>query len=113
MVKSSTFKIYMAGDYGDAVRALRKVCGERGDCYSVTPCDFVFSGGLEAGVCVTRINYARFPEDESELVERVRATARFLAGEMFQRSYSIEGPRVTEYMTIEGPWTQEGRGSEG
>ena len=105
MAETCTFRIWMAGDYATAVAATREWCIDGGDCYAVAACDFVFSGGLESGVCVTRINYGRFPETEEALVVRVNKFAAFLAERLFQKSYSVEGPRVTTYTKCEGPWS--------
>ena len=105
MIKAATFRVWIAGDYDDAVRALRRHCDRVGDCYSVSRCDYVFSGGMEAGVCVTRINYARFPEEETSLLERVKDVASLLADALCQKSYSIETPSQMLYIQREGPWS--------
>lgn len=104
MAKTSTFRIWIAWDYSDAVRAVREWCAERGDCYAVNACEYVYSGGCELGVCVTRINYARFPEDPDHIGDRVAKLAEHLSRRLFQKSYSIETPLETLYFKVDGPW---------
>lgn len=105
MAKTYTYRIWVAGDYADAVRALKAWCDTRGDCYAIAPCEYIYSGGSESGVCVTRIDYGRFPESEESISVKVRALASNLADQLFQKSYSIEGPELTEYHKRRGVWS--------
>ena len=105
MTPTLAYRIWIAGDYADAVRAVREWCSEHGDCYAVLPCDYVFSGGMESGVCVSRINYGRFPEEPADLQARVEGLADHLANRLFQKSYSIEAPEQTTYIKREGVWS--------
>lgn len=112
MTPAYTHRIWIAGDISDARRAIQEWCTETGDCYAVSACDYVYSGGVESGVCVTRINYDRFPEDEEQLLKRVLLLSAHLAKRLFQKSYSIETPRQMLYLTTDGPWSshqQEGK----
>jgi hypothetical protein len=104
MTPANTFRIWIAGDYSDAVRAVREWCDSRGDCYAVAPCDYVYSGGAESGVCVTRINYGRFPDAPEALLFRVSGLAEHLSTRLFQKSYSIETPSEMLYVKRGGPW---------
>jgi hypothetical protein len=51
--------------------------------------DFIYTYGEQSGVCVTAINYARFPETYASMMVKVTALAQLLADELCQRSYSI------------------------
>lgn len=102
---TQTFRIWIAGDYADACRAVKLWCDSRGDCYAVSRCDYIYSGGSESGVCVTRINYGRFPERSEDIQNRVFALAQHLAEQLYQKSYSIEGPETTEYIKRDGVWS--------
>lgn len=102
--QTRTYRVWVAGDCADAVRAVREWCAKTGDCYAVSACEYVYSGGSERGVCVTRINYARFPECGQSIENRVGEFAAFLAGSLFQKSYSIEGPEATRYVQLAGVW---------
>lgn len=97
-VDSATYRIWIAGDYQDALRALKEFC-EDGACFSVMPVDYVYTGGCEAGVCVTRINYPRFPASEAEIHAQMLRLAESLRAALFQDSYTIEGPMVTEWVS--------------
>jgi hypothetical protein len=105
MTPAITYRIWIAGDYSDAVRAVREWCASRGDCYAVSRCEYVYSGGSEAGVCVSRINYARFPEESEGLIARVEGLANLLADRLFQKSFSIETPTEMIYTQVKGPWS--------
>jgi hypothetical protein len=98
-----SFKLWIAGDYATAVTATREWCADRGDCYAISACDFVYTGGAESGVCITRINYGRFPAEKDDLFEHVVKYGHFMASKLFQKSFSIEGPDYTEYFQVDNP----------
>lgn len=105
--ESFTCKIWIAGDHREAVNIVKKWCDDHGDCYAVSKTDFIYSGGSEKGVCVTRINYARFPENEKGILARVRMLGELLAGSLFQKSFSIETPDTTFFIEREVPCKKE------
>lgn len=100
MNKSHTVRIWVAGDYADAVRCVKAFCAQEGACFAVAPADFIYSGGAESGVCVTLINYARFPASPEMLNEKAKRLADVLLCDLFQKSYSIEGPEETEWFSV-------------
>lgn len=81
-------EIFIAGDYPAAIAACREFVME-GACVSVTPCDFVYTGGMESGVRVLLINYPRFPEEAEKLRAKAERLARFLIERLFQSSASV------------------------
>jgi len=95
---SHTHRIWIAGDHQDALRTVREFCQE-GACFAVQQADYVYTGGMEAGVCVTLINYPRFPKESGELFEKVQRLADLLKERLFQDSYTIEGPDNTVWFT--------------
>lgn len=95
---SATYRIWIAGDYNDAVRAIREFC-EEGACFAVERCSYVYTGGMEDGVCVTRINYPRFPATDAHLREQSLRLAEHLRTRLFQDSYSVEGPDCTVWFS--------------
>ena len=95
---TKTFRIWIAGDYQEAVRAMREFC-EEGACFAVQATDYVYTGGMESGVCVTRINYPRFPATEGFIQEQVMRAAEHLRDRLFQDSYTVEGPSKTTWVT--------------
>lgn len=92
--ESHTYRVWIAGDYQTALQALREFC-EEGACFSVTPVDYVYTGGMESGVCVTRINYPRFLAQREDILAQVKRLAEHLRARLFQDSYTIEGPDET------------------
>jgi hypothetical protein len=99
MTQSHTIRIWIAGDYSDALRCARAFCAKEGACFAVQPVDYVYTGGQEAGVCVTLINYPRFPESGASLHSKAQRLAGLMCSELFQHSYSIEGPGITEWVS--------------
>lgn len=99
MTQSHTVRIWIAGDYQDAMRCVRAFCANEGACFAVQPVEYVYTGGQEAGVCVTLINYVRFPSTAEALDNKARRLAADLCRDLFQQSYSIEGPHTTEWVS--------------
>lgn len=93
-----TYRIWIAGDYADAVRTVREFCQE-GACFAVQPTDYIYTGGMESGVCVTLINYPRFPSNPGELFGKAKRLADLLQERLFQDSFTIEGPDNTVWFT--------------
>lgn len=92
------FRIWIAGDYQAAIQACREFC-EEGLCVSVHPTAYVYTGGMEDGVCVTLINYPRFPSTDAEISERASRLAEHLRQRLYQDSYTIEGPKKTVWFS--------------
>ena len=91
--------IYIAGDYNMAEEALRQHCSEEGDCWAVEHCNFIYTGGQEAGVKMTRIDYPRFPMTPEKLQERVEKLAEAMLFSLHQRSCTVVGPLRSTYMS--------------
>jgi len=96
--QSYTVRIWIAGDYADACRAVREFC-EEGACFAVSPADYIYTGGTEAGVVVTRINYPRFPAEPEEIVSQCFRLAEHLRARLFQDSYAVETPDETHWLS--------------
>ncbi len=93
-----TYRLWIAGDYDDAVRVVREFCQE-GACFAVQPTDYVYTGGMESGVCVTLINYPRFPSGSGDLRDKITRLADLLKERLFQESYTIQDPEKTVWVT--------------
>lgn len=94
-----TATIYIAGDYNMALEALRTHCDEIGDCWAVEPVDFIYTGGQEAGVRLTRINYPRFPRSPEELQELAEKVVEWMLLQLHQRSCTVVGPLRSTWMS--------------
>lgn len=91
------FDIFIAGDFDQAKQACREHCMAVGLCVTVEPISYIYTGGEESGVRVGLINYPRFPTDHDTLRDRARALGDALMMRLCQHSYSIVGPRETEW----------------
>lgn len=96
---SHTVHVWMAGEIDDARRWLRQEAARRGLCVSISPVDYIYTGGEEAGFRLTLINYPRFPAEPDQIYETARDLARGLVRELGQSSYTIEGPDFTDYFS--------------
>lgn len=92
---SHTVRIWIAGDYSDAMRICRQFCAGEGACFAVSHAEYVYTGGQEAGVCVTLINYPRFPSAPDDLDAKAERLAMALREGLHQQSFSIEGADKT------------------
>jgi hypothetical protein len=93
------FDIFIAGDLDQAKQVCREYCFNVGLCVTVEPVEFIYTGGQETGMRVGLINYPRFPTTEEALHEHASELATFLMRRLCQHSYSIVGPRETEWFS--------------
>lgn len=94
---SHSIKIWIAGNYDDAVRALREFTSNVGSCFSIKPCAYVYTYGMEDGVEVTVINYPRFPRDAVYLSDQAKRLALFLSDALHQGSFTIEEANISTF----------------
>lgn len=92
-------RIYMAGVLSDAERVCREYCFNVGACVTVTPTNYIYSGGQESGFIVGLINYPRFPATQEAILSRANVLARMLADALHQRSWTVETPEATTWVT--------------
>ncbi len=82
--------IYMAGDIAKAREVCRSFCDDVGFCITLTPTEYIYTHGQEAGFAVGIINYARFPVDAVELEAKAEELANQLRERLSQESYTIQ-----------------------
>lgn len=97
--ETTRFDIFMAGDIEQAKHICREYCFREGLCVTIEPVSFIYTGGEESGFRVGLINYPRFPTTEEQLHELATALATSLLYSLYQHSYSIVGPRETEWFS--------------
>ena len=90
--------IFLGGDAHTAHEACREFCME-GLCVTVTPTDYVYTGGAESGVIVGLINYPRFPKEPHEIEATARRLATFLMDRLHQLSCTIQTPDHTDWIS--------------
>jgi hypothetical protein len=93
------FDVFMAGDLAQAKQVCREFCFAVGLCVTVEPLAFIYTGGEESGFRIGLINYPRFPTSEDALRQRAVELADRLMKQLCQHSYSIVGPRETEWFS--------------
>jgi hypothetical protein len=91
--------IYMAGDIWAAKTELRRECNREGLCVTLTPTEFIYTGGLESGFVVGLKNYPRFPKAPAEIMARARVVADGLLLACGQQSYMLVTPLMTEWVS--------------
>jgi hypothetical protein len=98
--KSHTATIFIAGSIQDIEKACRKYCLV-GMCVTVTPTNFIFTGGSESGAAIGIINYARFPRALKETESHALKLAKILLLECCQRSCSVVTDLNSYYISNE------------
>lgn len=94
-----TVRIWIAGNYDKAEEICREFC-EQGMCVSICPMNYIYTGGEESGVCVTLINYARFPKTQEEIDILAENLAERLRVGLHQQSFTIEDPDQTRFFSV-------------
>jgi hypothetical protein len=61
VVNTNQITIFVAGDIAAARAVVRRFCYEHSACFTITPTEFVYTGGEEVGVAIGLVNYPRFP----------------------------------------------------
>lgn len=88
-VEAHKVEIYIAGDLSDIELACAEYCA-RGMCVTVTPTNYIYTGGSEHGAIIGLINYARFPVDADTLWGRAKELADMILERAGQQSYTIQ-----------------------
>lgn len=93
--------IFIAGDLQEIRSACRRHTLQVGLCVTVTPCDFVFTGGMESGARIGLVHYPRFPlaTPDKELLQTARALAERLLLACSQMSVLIVDQEKTYWLT--------------
>jgi hypothetical protein len=91
-VESYWVKIYIAGDYHQIIHLCRKFCFDFPFCVTINKNVYVYKGGVEDGVEIGIINYARFPRTKEELVNIATRLANKIMEDQAQISYTILSP---------------------
>jgi hypothetical protein len=112
IVKTHTITIFIAGDIGVARYALRRFAYEYGACFTITPTEFVYTGGEEAGVAIGLVNYPRFPSTVEWLWDRAERLAKVLMPVMNQRTCLLVGTDETRWCVEEPPGSVMGGSKE-
>lgn len=91
--------IYLAGDLHTVLTVCRKYCAMVGACVTIESVNYIYTGGAEKGVRVGFINYARFPKEGVEILDRAKALGYLLAEECYQSSFTILTPQTSIFIS--------------
>jgi hypothetical protein len=96
-----TATIYMAGDYSQAQQVCREYvrCGL---CVTINQCEYIYSGGQEAGFAIGLLQYPRFQVEEETILERAHELAVMLIDRLCQLSALIVTADKTEFIAKKG-----------
>lgn len=98
-VASYPVSIFIAGDARDAERVCRAYCNEIGLCVTVTPTNYIYTGGSQAGVIVGLINYPRFPAEPDAIWEKAECLGHLLLAGLYQETFTIQAPDRTAFFS--------------
>jgi hypothetical protein len=73
----------------------REYCTDIGLCVTVTPTDYIYKDGEEAGFIIGLINYPRFPSSEQKLLLQACRLAEILMKKMKQYRVTLMTPERT------------------
>lgn len=90
-------RIYIAGPINEAKQIIRRECMREGLCVTITPTDYIYTGGEEAGYVVELVNYPRFPASPLAIRRRAEELAIMLRDETFQHSVMVMFPDDTNW----------------
>jgi hypothetical protein len=93
---SCPISIFIAGHYDAALTACKEFCAQ-GLCVTVTPTEYIYTGGQESGVIVGLINYPRFPMHQTDLEGVATNLGMFLLDKLQQESFTIQTPYLTTW----------------
>ena len=92
-------RIWITGDVNKIRDVCRRWCTMKGACVTVTPTEYIYTGGAETGAVVGFINYPRFPTNETTLVNKAHELALLLIRRCNQLSCTVEGPTTTVFFS--------------
>jgi ferredoxin len=96
---SYPISIFIAGDVQAAEMICRAHCNEVGLCVTVTPTNYIYTGGSQSGVIVGLINYPRFPTEPRVIWNKADELAKLLCAGLFQESCTIQAPDKTMWFS--------------
>lgn len=97
-MKTQTYSatIFIGGDIAKIKDECRNFC-LRGLCVTVTPTEYIYTGGSECGAAIGMINYPRFPVESGAIRMTAKELARRLMSACYQRSCTVMFSDYTEY----------------
>lgn len=94
-----TVDIFVAGVLADAKRICQAHCLDVGLCVTISPTDFIYTGGSERGVRIGLVNYPRFPKPQDEVWGQAELLACKLIEGLYQHSALLVASDHTLWIT--------------
>lgn len=91
--------VYIGGDWEQAREALQDYVDDVGLCVTVTPTEFVYTGGCEPGIVVGLVNYPRFPSNPTAIWHHAEAIAHRLLDDLHQDTALIQSVTLARWLT--------------
>lgn len=91
--------IFIGGDLELAKAACQKFCDEKGECVTVEPTDYIYTGGSTPGVRVGFINYARFPRSRGKIFNEAMELGLWLLLTLDQESCTVIASDRNRWLT--------------
>ena len=96
-MKTYWAEVLIAGDLAKLEDSARAWC-MRGACVSVTPTNFIYTGGAQSGACVRLISYPRYPKSPEDIWLLALDLGKFLMDKLYQRSCTVQATDKTELL---------------
>jgi|TARA_R100001530_G_scaffold135833_1_gene114124 hypothetical protein len=93
--KSNHVSIYIAGNIHKIQDTCREFCFDEGFCVTVTPTEYIYTGGAESGAIIGLINYPRFPMKPAQIKGQAFKLGLAIMKACYQTSFTVETPDKT------------------
>jgi hypothetical protein len=102
-VRTCSIQVFMAGDIAVAKHALRTMAWSEGMCVTITPTDFIYTGGEETGFVIGVQHYPRFPSTPKKLTVFAEHVAEMVMLACCQKTALVVAPKYTRWLTQKAP----------
>ncbi len=89
IIESFRIDIHIAGDISTARATCKRFVWHNHSCVTIKEQDFVYTGGLESGVCVGIVQYPKYPVSHVKLIENAQYLAQNLMIDLHETSALI------------------------
>lgn len=95
--------VWIAGCIETAKRVVRECAYAAGQCVTITPTTFIYTGGEESGVSLGLVAYPKYPRPHGEILQAARDLVAALLPALNQRTALIVATDVTEWVLVDPP----------
>lgn len=94
-------EICIAGEITRITEICRKYCFKTHLCVTVTPSEFVYTAGQEAGALIRLINYPKYPRSKDKLWKMAVKLAKILWAETYQETILVLADDKTMWFALQ------------